>query len=99
MPSAIDESRSHKAQHQPIGQSCRRLTALLSACRSVKVKRLFFVFAGRHGHAWFKHLDADSVDLGSGGHSLVKGGRLHPLYNITVSQDLMSDKEGAANGG
>lgn len=77
----------------------RRLTALLSACRSVKVKRLFFVFAERHGHAWFKHLDASSVDLGSGDRSLVKGGRLHPLYRITVPADLFSDTEGAANGG
>lgn len=77
----------------------RRLTALLSACRSVKVKRLFFVFAERHGHVWFKHLDASSVDLGSGDRSLVKGGRLHPLYRITVPADLLSDTEGAASGG
>lgn len=77
----------------------RRLTALLTACKSVKVKRLFFVFAERHGHAWFKHLDRESVDLGSGDRSLVKGGRLHPIYRITVPHDLLNDNEGAASGG
>ncbi len=35
----------------------RRLMTLLTACSSVKVKRLFFVYAERHRHAWFKHLD------------------------------------------
>jgi len=77
----------------------RRLTALLTACKSVKVKRLFFVFAERHGHAWFKHLDRESIDLGSGDRSLVKGGRLHPVYRITVPHDLLNDNEGAASGG
>src|SRR5690606_23396889 len=76
----------------------RRLTALLSACRSVKVKRLFFVFAERHGHAWFKHLDKDDIDLGSGDRALVKRGRLHPRYRITVPAELLSDVEGATGG-
>ncbi len=77
----------------------RRLMALLTACRSVKVKRLFFVFAARHGHAWFKHLDPKGVDLGSGDRSLVKGGRLHPLYRITVPHDLFSNSEDAPDDG
>ena len=44
----------------------RQLTALLHACRSVKVRRLFFVFADRHGHGWRQHLDASTIDFGSG---------------------------------
>ncbi|MBV7521334.1 type IV toxin-antitoxin system AbiEi family antitoxin [Ensifer sp. ENS12] len=76
----------------------RRLMMLLTACRSVKVKRLFFVYADRHAHAWFKHLDRDSLDLGAGDRSLVKGGRLHPTYRITLPQDLMTDNEGSTHG-
>ena len=42
------------------------LMTLLAACRSVKVRRLFFVFADRHGHSWRKYLDAERVAFGSG---------------------------------
>ena len=37
--------------------SPRRLQALLSDCKSVKVKRLFFWFAERHNHAWLQKID------------------------------------------
>jgi hypothetical protein len=66
----------------------RRLQDLLMRCRSVKVKRLFFFFADRHRHAWRKHLDKDTVNLGKGKRMLVKGGRLDPVYQITVPEEL-----------
>ena len=68
----------------------RRLTEALEACTSVKAKRLFFVFAERHQHAWLKHVDRDRVDLGKGDRGLVKGGKLHPVWRITVPPDLLS---------
>lgn len=68
--------------------SPRKLQRLLQDCRSVKVKRLFLFFASRHRHAWLKKLDLQKVDLGSGKRSLVPGGRLDPVYNITVPEDL-----------
>ena len=67
----------------------RQLTALLGACRSVKVRRLFFVFADRHGHGWRKHLDATAIDFGSGPRALVEGGRFHSAYRISVPETLM----------
>ena len=67
----------------------RHLTALLGACRSVKVRRLFFVFADRHGHGWRKHIDPSAIDLGAGPRSLVEGGRFHPVYRISVPATLM----------
>ncbi|WP_348531814.1 type IV toxin-antitoxin system AbiEi family antitoxin domain-containing protein [Rhizobium sp. 16-449-1b] len=67
----------------------RLLTTLLSLCRSVKTKRLFFVFADKHNHAWRRHIDMSSVDLGKGERALTPGGRLHPIYRITVPADLM----------
>ena len=66
----------------------RRLQALLRRCKSVKVKRLFFFFAARHGHQWFKHIERDDIDLGKGKRVLVKGGKLDPTYLITVPEDL-----------
>nr|AAF77152.1 ynd [Agrobacterium tumefaciens] len=67
----------------------RLLTTLLTLCRSVKTKRLFFVFADKHNHAWRRHIDVSSVDIGKGDRALTPGGRLHPIYRITVPNDLM----------
>lgn len=71
----------------------RLLEALLKECRSVKVKRLFFVFADQHDHAWRQYLDPDDFDLGSGPRALVEGGRLHPRYAITVPPELIDDMQ------
>lgn len=71
----------------------RSLQALLEACTSIKVKRLFFVYADRHQHAWFKHIDKSGIDLGTGDRSLVKGGKLHPVYRITIPQELVNGQE------
>lgn len=66
----------------------RRLSVLLAACRSVKVKRLFFWFAERHNHAWLKSIDRTGIDLGSGKRMLVRGGKLDTKYGITVPENL-----------
>jgi len=70
-----------------------QLQTLFTACRSVKVRRLFFVFADRHQHAWRKYLDADEMDFGSGPRSLVKGGKLHPTYRIYVPKDFLPARD------
>jgi hypothetical protein len=67
----------------------RLLTTLLSQCRSVKTKRLFFVFADKHAHDWRRHIDMSAIDLGKGDRALTEGGRLHPLYRVTIPDDLM----------
>lgn len=66
----------------------RLLQALLENCTSVKVKRLFFFLADRHHHAWLNRLDKDSIDLGTGKRMLVRGGRLDPVYQITVPEEF-----------
>lgn len=68
--------------------SPRKLEALLRRCRNVKVKRLFFYFAGRHNHAWLKHVNKSKVDLGKGKRLLARGGRLDPTYLITIPDSL-----------
>jgi hypothetical protein len=70
--------------------SPRRLQRVLEDCRSVKVKRLFFVFADRHGHRWARHLNRESVDLGAGKRALVPNGKLDPKYQITLPPFLLS---------
>lgn len=75
----------------------KQVMTLLTACRSVKVRRLFFVFADRYQHAWRKHLDIDKVDFGSGPRALVEGGRLHPTYRIYVPNCFVPAKETEAD--
>ncbi|MEL4377902.1 type IV toxin-antitoxin system AbiEi family antitoxin domain-containing protein [Brucella cytisi] len=67
----------------------RLMTTLLAQCRSVKAKRLFFVYADKHSHAWRRHIDMSGIDLGKGDRALTPGGRLHPVYRITIPTDLM----------
>jgi hypothetical protein len=64
------------------------VSTLLQHCRSIKAKRLFLAIAERHRHAWFAHLSLQTVDLGSGKRALVKGGKLHATYQITLPADL-----------
>ena len=73
----------------------KRLTTLLSACRSIKVRRLFFVFADRHEHAWRKYLETERIDFGSGPRALVAGGRFHPTYRVSVPEFLLPTEPAA----
>ena len=75
----------------------RRLEKLLASCTSIKVKRLFFVFADRHGHAWRRHLSPETFDLGSGPRALFENGHFHPRYRVSVPPELIPDRK-AANG-
>ena len=67
----------------------KHLMELLALCKSVKVRRLFFVFADRHQHPWRKYLDTSEIDFGSGPRALVEQGRFHPTYRISVPEDFM----------
>lgn len=75
----------------------RHVSELLGVCRSIKVKRLFMVFADRHNPPWRKHLNLEGVDLGSGPRALVAGGKLHPVYRIYVPQEFAGKPEEDAN--
>lgn len=62
--------------------------ALLSACRSIKVTRLFLYMAEKAGNVWFKHLDIKNIDQGSGARAIVKDGVYIDKYKITVPREL-----------
>ena len=71
-----------------VNLSPRRMQALLEQTTSVKVKRLFLFFADRHRHQWFSRIDQGAIDLGSGKRMLAKGGKLDPVWQITVPAEL-----------
>ena len=60
------------------------VSALLRACRSVKVKRCFLYLADQSNHVWFERLDLSNVDLGKGKRVVVSGGVFNQKYQITV---------------
>jgi Protein of unknwon function (DUF2893). len=68
---ALDELPKDESFHN-LDTACESLTtlrpkllnALLSDCTKVKVKRLFFVFADRHCHAWHKRSRPKCTQLG-----------------------------------
>lgn len=76
-----------------------RLGKLLLACKSVKVKRLFFLFADRHSHKWLAHIDRAQVDLGTGPRMLVEGGRYVADYQLMVPEEFARARhDGDADG-
>lgn len=68
-----------------------RVQSLLEACRSVKVKRLFLYLAEKAGHNWFKYLDLEKIDTGSGKRSFIKQGVYVDKYHITVPKELANN--------
>jgi hypothetical protein len=61
---------------------------LLEECTSIKVKRLFLYFSEAANHSWFKYLDIDKINLGSGKRSIVKDGIYNEKYSITVPKRI-----------
>ena len=62
---------------------------LLEQCKSVKVKRLFLYFAEKANHSWFRYLQLNKINLGSGKRCIVANGILIPGYQITLPKHLV----------
>ncbi|MCY4234159.1 MAG: type IV toxin-antitoxin system AbiEi family antitoxin domain-containing protein [Bacteroidetes bacterium] len=65
------------------------LMELLQSCRSIKARRLFFVYADYYQHSWRKHLDTSSINFGHGPRMLVPNGRFHPIYKISLPENFL----------
>jgi hypothetical protein len=65
------------------------LQNLLEHCNSVRVKRLFIMFARESGHSWAKRLDSARIDLGEGIRSLSPKGVYIPEYRVVVPRELV----------
>lgn len=94
----LDELPQHESFHMAdvimeglTNLSPLRLQSLLEVTNSIKVKRLFFLFAERHNHAWLKRLDISKIDLGTGKRMLVKGGKFHTKYQITIPKEFAAE--------
>jgi len=64
-----------------------KVQLLLELCTIVKVKRLFLYMAEKQDHFWFKELNLDKINLGTGNRMIVKNGVFDAKYKITVPKE------------
>jgi hypothetical protein len=64
------------------------LQQLLQECRQIKAKRLFLWMARELAHPWYRYLDQEKIDLGSGKRQVVVGGKLDEEFLITVPKEM-----------
>lgn len=93
VPETVSFEHADELMQGLVNLSPRKLSTLLTACKNVKVKRLFFWFAKRQNYQWFKTLDVSCYDLGSGKRVVAKGGKLDRDYLITVPAHMMVSNE------
>jgi hypothetical protein len=93
VPDSVSFEHADELMQGMVNLSPKKLDALLTACKNVKVKRLFFWLAKRQNYPWFKELDETSYDLGSGKRVVAKGGKLDKDYLITVPSHMVLNSE------
>lgn len=89
LPNRVTFEHADELMQGLVNLSPRKLDVLLKACKSVKVKRLFFWLAKRQAYPWFSKLNVEDYDLGSGKRVVAKGGKLDVDYLITVPSNMV----------
>lgn len=93
LPDAITFEHADELMQGLVNLSPKKLDVLLTACKSVKVKRLFFWLAKRQSYPWLSKLNVAHYNLGSGKRVVAKGGKLDTDYLITVPSHMASNDE------
>ena len=93
LPESVTFEHADELMQGLVNLSPRKLDTLLKACKSVKVKRLFFWLAKRQAYPWFNKLNVENYNLGSGKRVVAKGGKLDTDYLITVPSHMTKGSE------
>jgi len=93
LPGTVTFEHADELMQGLVNLSPRKLDLLLKACKSVKVKRLFFWLAKRQNYPWFSKLNVEDYDLGSGKRVVAIGGKLDTDYLITVPSHMAMESE------
>jgi len=64
---------------------------LLESCSSIKTKRVLLFLGEYHDHKWFKKLNVNRIDLGSGKRQIVTPGELNKQYQITIPKGFIKN--------
>ena len=89
LPNTVTFEHADELMQGMVNLSPRKLDALLQACKSIKVKRLFLWLAKRQNYHWFSKLNVKDYDLGSGKRLIAKDGKLDKDYLITVPLEMV----------
>ena len=63
------------------------LQELLEDCSSIKVKRVFLYLSEKLNHQYFKKLEIEKINLGSGKRLIIENGQFDKKYQITVPRN------------
>jgi len=88
VPESVSFEHADELMQGLVNLSPKKLDALLKACQSIKVKRLFFWLAKRQSYPWLSKLSVKDYDLGSGKRVIARSGRLDKEFLITVPRHL-----------
>lgn len=69
------------------------LQLLLEECKQIKAKRLFLWMSKRLNHQWYKLIDQNTIDLGTGKRQIIKDGVLDKDFLITVPKELSGGQD------
>ena len=94
MPEAVDPTSARELMDGLVDLRPERVTELLQACQSVRVKRLFLMLADVADHPWLRRVELDGVDLGRGKRSVAGGGVYVPQHRLAVPAELLRDAAG-----
>ena len=98
LPEAIGPAEARELLEGLVDLRPARVAALLRACTSIRVKRLFLMLADRLGHPWLRRVDLAGVDLGRGKRSVAGGGVFVPGHDLAVPAELLGDLAEAGGG-
>lgn len=87
-PQIIDLTECYQLFEGLVNLQPRLVTELLTNCKSVKVKRLFLYMADKANHQWFRFLNLDNVDIGTGNRILDEKGVYQAKYLVSVPKEL-----------
>ncbi len=94
MPEQVAPAEARELMEGLVDLRPKVVTTLLTACSSVRVKRVFLMLADQAGHPWLRRVKLDEVDLGSGKRSVAGGGVYVPEHQLAVPVELLGDAEG-----
>jgi hypothetical protein len=66
----------------------KEVQILLENCNSIKVVRVFLFLAEKTNHSWFKHIDLNNINLGTGKRLIAEKGVYNTKYKITVPSNF-----------
>ena len=98
LPAAVDPAEARELLAGLVDLRPARVSALLRACASIRVKRLFLMLADRLDHPWLRRLDLAGVDLGRGKRSVAGGGVLVPGHDLAVPAELLGEPAAGEGG-